>query len=490
MLATVRYCAMICWIAPLVTTLRGQIVSGKITLGPTQSAYSAALITVTDSTGLEVARTNARAGGNYSIVLPGAGRFQLRALRVGFEPTSGPSFSIGIGEARVIDLHLSEQPVRLSAVQAVADGSACSVRRDGDAALKLWEQARGALELAADREALSKLRLVFLMLTGTEERDGRHAVVDSVLAREVASARAFATTPEETLAAGGYVRPLGDGRLVFDAPSADVLLSPRFAEEHCFAVIKRHPADSNWIGLSFSPLAERDSFADISGTLWVNKVTAELRRLEFAYTNLRYYVADICARAARGEGCGAGPGGYIDFGKTSDGAWLVQAWKIRTPAETVVFRDSRNRARVTRQGLEPCTHGRECGTVLIPLAQLSTNMGSLASGHRDGRLVFRDDRTVEAMRRIAVLQAGGASGGIRGYVSDEAGHSLVGAIVQTQEPFRVVSTDTTGHFVLDLLPARSLRASVRHEGFRSVGFQIEILKDSTRQIQLRLERAP
>jgi hypothetical protein len=64
---------------------------------------------------------------------------------------------------------------------------------------------------------------------------------------------------------------------------------------------------------------EEARLPDISGVLWLDPVTSELRDLEYAYENLEM---DVPSDALGGE---------VRFARLPSGAWIVRRWSIRTP---------------------------------------------------------------------------------------------------------------------------------------------------------------
>jgi hypothetical protein len=109
---------------------------------------------------------------------------------------------------------------------------------------------------------------------------------------------------------------------VYWAPDPQVLLSESFRETHCYSVRSgQGPEGEVWVGLAVEPIAERTQ-PDLRGVLWVDRATAELRRLEFGYSSLSSAVA------------AAQPGGWIDFWRLSTGEWIIGRWQIRLPVLT------------------------------------------------------------------------------------------------------------------------------------------------------------
>jgi hypothetical protein len=75
------------------------------------------------------------------------------------------------------------------------------------------------------------------------------------------------------------------------------------------------------VGLGFEPVADR-RLTDIAGVLWLDPRSAELRDLEFHYTNL-------------GQWAGTRAGGSITFARLPSGAWVIRKWYIRAPVPLV-----------------------------------------------------------------------------------------------------------------------------------------------------------
>jgi hypothetical protein len=76
-----------------------------------------------------------------------------------------------------------------------------------------------------------------------------------------------------------------------------------------------HP---EWIGIGFAPSRGR-RVPDITGALWLDRETAELRRLEFKYVNLPQSAGHATA------------GGYVRFKRLGTGDWIITHWVIRFP---------------------------------------------------------------------------------------------------------------------------------------------------------------
>src|SRR5678810_796750 len=126
--------------------------------------------------------------------------------------------------------------------------------------------------------------------------------------------------PPDSLRRIGYVVTERDNSVVYYAPGIDALLSPSFANDHCFR-IARDSKRPELIGLAFEPVADRRRTAEIAGTLWVDRASSQLRRLEFKFVNVPFEQGEMA-------------GGDLQFVRMRDGSWAISEWGIRMPAFT------------------------------------------------------------------------------------------------------------------------------------------------------------
>ncbi|HEU4557569.1 MAG TPA: carboxypeptidase regulatory-like domain-containing protein, partial [Longimicrobium sp.] len=80
--------------------------------------------------------------------------------------------------------------------------------------------------------------------------------------------------------------------------------------------------DRALIGLAFEPVRGR-RVPDIRGTLWLDRRSAELRRVEYGY------------RGGPPESDDPRVGGTVEYGRVADGPWIVRRWNIRMPQTTL-----------------------------------------------------------------------------------------------------------------------------------------------------------
>jgi hypothetical protein len=98
-------------------------------------------------------------------------------------------------------------------------------------------------------------------------------------------------------------------------PDAALLVSDEFAATHCFGLT---PDEEGLVGLTFEPVPGR-RLPEVSGTIWVDRATSELKFLDYEYTGL----PGLLARAELG--------GRVEFQRLPSGAWIVRYWHVRTP---------------------------------------------------------------------------------------------------------------------------------------------------------------
>jgi hypothetical protein len=485
----VRGLALACFVVCGAEQLECQVVRGRAVLPDSVTPAAGIVLTATDARGVTIARALSAASGRYFLRLPGPGRYQIQALRIGYTPTT-IGLTVSSADEQIVDIVLGAAAITMPTVTVTSRENCGLQGPDADTFARLWEQARAALAGTGLTEQADDFDVRILRIDGTEEKDGSRAEIDSVHARETIGGRVFATTPPETLAVAGYVRPRPDGGIVFDAPSAEALLSDEFVAKHCFRIAGPSNVSHDWIGLEFAPTDTTGSVADISGTVWLRRETAELRRLDFGYTNLKYFMerlCDISSGKCASIGTGDGAGGSLDFLRLKTGEWLVTKWVIRTPAEAASFRADAVKMRQEGRRMDPCiVRSTDCRPLIRPVARYSTTFGSVANVMRRGTEVYRDTSSLAAVARIAAKRAGRSPAHISGVVTDVDGHFLARVVVRTDDPARAAVSNDSGYFEIRTLPAKEIRLAVRKPGFEPVIFRLPLIADSTRHVRLSL----
>jgi hypothetical protein len=285
---------------------------------------SGALVLLLDRDGMERRRGVTSEAGRVYLRAPAPGSYRLRLLRIGYVAWESAMLEIG-GETRDVELRVTSQHVVLPDV-VVVGRTLCGSRSAGDAAtMALWEEAQKAFGLA--RETVLRRRLRFRSVERVEDLDK-----DGLLTGERPSSVPSGLTSwpvrspaVESLAAHGFVTHLEDlnSGPTWYGPDPEVLLSDFFLESHCFRTIPSGAGTpAGWVGLGFEP-APIPHKPDIRGTIWVDRQSAELRRLDFAYETLPSWATHATA------------GGRLEFARLPGGLWIVQRWTLRVPVPEV-----------------------------------------------------------------------------------------------------------------------------------------------------------
>lgn len=262
---------------------------------------------------------------------PAAGSYELRVLRIGYQPHE-TEVRLGGGDSREETISLSGLPVALPEIE-VAGVSKCGARARGDTlSSALWTQAGIALAITAQTVRSRSLRFE----TELEERQiNRVGATTTPSGRNELSISAWPvrSPPMDSLLTSGFIENIEDLQVgpTWYGPDPEFLLSEPFFAGHCFHTV---PPDSGvaegWVGLAFEPAAT-DRRADIRGTLWLDRLSGQLRRLEFTYTRVPSWAR------------GADAGGTLAFAPLPEGGWIVQRWLLRAPVPEVILGSSRAR---------------------------------------------------------------------------------------------------------------------------------------------------
>ncbi len=402
--------------------LAAQVVDGKLVEEAGRAPVARALVSLVDSAGRAVARSQTRADGGFRLTAPRPGTYRVRAERVGRAATESEPLALGAGELRPLQLEARGEAVMLEGIVAAAGERGCSVRPDRDTRVAtVWEEARKALAGAEWTRVNEPSH--FSVRQYTRDMDAATLTVRKEEA-EVHRARhvtPFRALPVEQLAERGYVQREGRER-VYYAPDAEVLLSEAFLDTHCFS-LARDEKKPGMVGLAFQPARGR-RLPDVSGTFWLDEATAELRELDYEYTGV-----DVVERAMdhRGRPVPMRPhewGGRLEFDRNAEGAWFVRRWRIRMPVTGTLVPEG---GRLGAQAQVGLVGVRETGAEVVGLRSAA------------GQVVIAD------------RPAGGAA--VRGVVHDSTrARPLAGATVFLVGTEHVTETDSAGAFVLAGVP--------------------------------------
>jgi len=303
---------------------RAQFVRGTV-VDRAGAPVAGVVSTLVDSSQTVATKALTNDRGEFSIRAPRAGTYTLRSLRIGYSATVSSAFTVPAEGAYTAKIVLDDARLQLATIR-VAAKQVCQIRADLAAqTFALWEQARAAVtatEINAGSRSIFATTVVYdRVFDGSSKRIKQQ----TISTRSGVVTQPWLTFSVDSLLKVGYVTGTKD-TVVYVAPGLDMLASNAFLEGHCLRLTGS--SDTALIGIAFEPVVKRKDHADIRGTLWLNRSSAELRRIEFGYTN----IPDEQARVAGGE---------IHFARLANGGWAISRWSIQMPVLGSVARGRR-----------------------------------------------------------------------------------------------------------------------------------------------------
>lgn len=277
----------------------------------------AAFVRLVDEDGRRRAADFTDAGGRYRLEAPAPGRYRLRVQRLGYREAETGSLRIAAEAGRTRTFRLRPEATPLSDLEVTGEAECRSDPTSARRTFRLWREIRRTLRAVTWRSRERPLVVRSLRFTLMRDRRGRLADTLARQVREQTAWTTYASAPAGELSRDGYVRREGD-RLHFFGPDARVLLSETFRRDHCFRITEAGADREGRIGLAFRPVEGRDR-ADVAGTLWVDRESAELREVEF-----RYVDTDLPATTRR-------LGGEVRFLTLPSGRQLIREWELWMP---------------------------------------------------------------------------------------------------------------------------------------------------------------
>lgn len=275
------------------------------------------LVVLLDAGGTQVTRTLTGADGGFVLRAPAAGSYSLRAERIGYSAVTTGAFELRAGETRTEQLVASGAAVMLAGLTVTPASRQCRVRPGaGLATATLWEEARKALNAAAFSQSSGMFRYdlnVWAREIDPDDNTVRHE--DRQTGTDVEQLP-FRSLPPAELSRQGYVQKAAGDSTSYWGPDAAVLMSTQFLNDHCLRVVEG--SDPALIGLGFEPVRGR-RVPDIRGTLWLDRRSSELRRVEYAYQGGPPETEDRRV------------GGAVEYERLAGGPWIVRRWTIRMP---------------------------------------------------------------------------------------------------------------------------------------------------------------
>jgi hypothetical protein len=289
-------------------TVRGVVVDQSATPVP------GVVVQLLDSASRVAGRALSNERGEFRVAATRAGTYRLGTLRIGYRPTVSEPISLVSGGEIEHRVTLSGVRVALDTMRVVSNNICRAFTDSGAATYRVWEQVRTALtatQLTAAARAVSATTVAY---ERTLDASGRRVQKQSWNIRSDYVKQPWLSMSPDSLHRLGYVVTTRDNSIVYYAPGLDMLLSNVFVEDHCF----RLRTDKNRLGIAFEPAPDRKDIGEIRGTLWVDRTSSQLERIEFRYVNLTPEQEDQA-------------GGDMDFAHMKNGTWAVSRWNIRMP---------------------------------------------------------------------------------------------------------------------------------------------------------------
>ncbi|HUQ80571.1 MAG TPA: carboxypeptidase regulatory-like domain-containing protein [Gemmatimonadaceae bacterium] len=299
---------------------RAQVVRGTVVDEASGRAMPGIVVVLLDSVGARLGGVLADDAGRYAIRISTPGRYAVRAERIGYRAIAPTPVQVAAGQTVELRLITRPIPIALSAVKVTGKTACVTAAADGREVSEVWDEARKALyatELTQRQELFSAKVMRYERMT-----DARTGKTTGYVTNEGSGVtrNPFVSLPAAQLSANGFVRQ-NSTETIYYGPDAGVLLSDEFLKDHCFRLREAGGRRSAMIGLEFEPVRGREQ-SEISGTLWLDRKTGELRDLEFGYVGL----PNLPSTAKSGDF-----GGRVAFHRMPTGAWIVERWQIRMP---------------------------------------------------------------------------------------------------------------------------------------------------------------
>jgi hypothetical protein len=416
------------------SAVAGQAVQGTALDASSGRPIEGAFVSVIDSSGQDVASTLSGPDGAFLIHVFVRGSYRLRVERIGFATWTSSPFDAGTGVEVARSLMIPVRPIDLSELQVSVESRCARRAGAGPELLRVWEEARKALEVTRWSEANPAVR--FELRRWIRVLQPRtYEVVREETSNVLKTGRSsFVSLPATLLAESGYVQKEDDA-LRFFGPDSEVLLSDAFFDDHCFTLVPGELETADLIGLEFEPV-ERTDAPNVRGVLWLDPLSAELRFMEFEYTQL--HRVDIPADTWSG--------GRVEFRRGPSGAWFVSRWWIRTP--------------VVQRRIRPTLRRGARGNFL------TTRLSDAVDAYREfGGEVLKI--ALEDGSEIALGEWGTLVGRAMGFDGQQP---LDGARVYLAGTDHEAVTDSVGRFRLDFVAPGPYTLAVEHSDPRLQGF--------------------
>ncbi|MDA1080896.1 MAG: carboxypeptidase regulatory-like domain-containing protein [Gemmatimonadetes bacterium] len=263
-----------------------------------------------------VAHSLTDAAGRFLVAATRPGSYRVRTLRIGFRPVISAPIALGAAQEVGQKIQLASVSLGLDTVRVGGRNACGRAVPTGGMTIAVWEQARAAMAATRISSASRDMFTRRVIYDQTLDAAGWRTLKQSTEIQSDALIQPWHAETPENLHKFGYIVSVFDST-VYRAPGLEMLGSSYFFEDHCFRLTNGR--DRKLIGLEFTPTPERRNLADVRGTIWLDRESAELRQVEFRYVYPDNPDMELGAR------------GTIDFVRMRNGAWAVSQWNIRMP---------------------------------------------------------------------------------------------------------------------------------------------------------------
>ncbi len=253
--------------------------------------------------------------GRILLRAPAPGRYRVKADRIGWVGILSGVVELAQGQLLRSEMVMPTTRLELPTIE-VRTRSRCERQGgpEGREILAVWEEIQKALTANLITAEAGTVPLHVREFRRQLQRNGT-VLREYHISSSIMRGQVYASQPPAELAVRGFVQVDADDSLTYAVPDAALLVSDEFSATHCFGLT---PDEEGLVGLTFEPVPGR-RLPDVSGTIWVDRATSELKFLDYAYTGL----PGLLARAELG--------GRVEFQRLPSGAWIVRYWHVRTP---------------------------------------------------------------------------------------------------------------------------------------------------------------
>ncbi len=442
-----------------------QRITGTVTREVTTVPIAGAVVLLLqDASDSVLARGVTSGAGRFVLPVPAAGTYRIRVLRIGHRPiVQGPWVVSARGNTDV-NITLGETPVQLAQFDVRAESRCQNNPGPGTLAGQLLAEARTAFLSSVSALPDGEPRASYRQYVRPEDLKGEPVGPEQGSTITRASARPFTSLSPDSLERVGYISLDGDS-VIYRAPDAEVLLSRRFVETHCFQVVEGVAGNTGAMGIAFKPTARKRGLVDIRGTIWMRPDSAVPRVVEFQY--------DPVSRDEEK----AGIGGMVEFATTSTGTWFVRSYALRMPRLIL----HRINAVLGRRPVAGRVNQELAGIIVSGGDVLDVRVGRQALFVDSAALRYAESETeVTSARRSAIqsFESGGAAASgsaamamarltVRVRAANDSVARNAEVVIFTRGTEVIRRTDIFGAARFETLPPDTIELQIRQVGFEA-----------------------